>query len=352
MKRIFIISIIATLFLGVTESALASTELSITPKKVDHASILQRIKYVFQQNLERVFNTKKQLKDIIRDGNVVVKFYRPECRYCKTLEPMINKAKIKFAQDVTFIDVNLNAQTTDYKKTYKFDSVPTIVYFKDGKEFLRHGSNDGQITQQEIEANIARLMNGEKHAKKTSNGKLNEEERACLNLLISLAESHAIQLSEQLHEFFDTDNNKESYKDHISKFYTLLMNIDDAIIAPLRKAIKSSQNPKCKKMLTLLETLVKELHDNLKEVHDLLEKHVGKKSIELAQALGKYKDKAEKNAPRIEATLKELFSTLQSLDQGLAQKIQGIQKSLQSNFEMKQSNLVLLSRLKKRMDYR
>lgn len=155
MKKLLILSSLFLLPIATPVLAIQnSPEITISPKNIAKLPLWYRIKHTIEQRLETVFKTEKKLKDLIKRGNVIVKFYRPSCRFCVYMDPILDAMKNKFVHDVTFVSVNLNAQTMDYKKAYDFEYVPTVVYFKDGKEVLRHGSEGGAITSQEIENNI------------------------------------------------------------------------------------------------------------------------------------------------------------------------------------------------------
>jgi thiol-disulfide isomerase/thioredoxin len=154
-KKILLISSLFLLALTMPVMAIQnSPEITISTKNITKLPLWYRIKHTIEQRLESTFKIQKKLKDLIKHGNVVVKFYRPGCRYCVYIDPILDTIKNKFAHNVTFISVNLNEQTENYKATYDFEYVPTIVYFKDGKEVLRHGSESGTITAQEIKKNI------------------------------------------------------------------------------------------------------------------------------------------------------------------------------------------------------
>lgn len=152
------ILLICSLFLSsLAMPALAAKnfpEITISTKDIAHLSLWHRIKHTIEQRIESTFKTQKKLKDLIKQGNVIVKFYRPACKYCVYIDPILDTIKSKFTQDVIFISVNLNEQTMNYKKAYDFEYVPTLIYFKDGKEVLRHGSEGGTITEQDLEKNI------------------------------------------------------------------------------------------------------------------------------------------------------------------------------------------------------
>jgi len=327
-----------------------SPEITVSVKNITHLSLLHRIKHTLQERIERALNTHKKLKDIVKHGNVVVKFYRPDCKYCTYIDPILKAVEETAAQNVTFVHVNLNAQTTDYKKSYNLESVPTVIYFKHGKEQMRHGSEDGTITTDKIEDNIAQVFHGKRaQSAKQANCRLSKSERSCIALLISLAELHITELSAQLHAFFDTKGNKDSYGVHVEKLYQILMKIDKAIVPPLDAAIRETKNAGYKELLVLVEGLVRDLHTNLHEAHAVFKKNEGKDSLVAAAALGLLKKSADARRPQIEQKLKDLHTSLLGLDKDLANQIDALHKSLPKIFESELSNLVLLNRLKQRL---
>lgn len=368
MKRLLSIVLLFSLVSGAPSMAAQSTsEFTITARNVSKLPLWYRIKHALQTQVDRAFNNKKTLKDLTQHGNVVVKFYRPGCKYCVHIDPLIEQIKSEFAHDVTFINVNLDAQTREYKSIYSFDTVPTVIYFKNGKEVLRHGSNNGTITKDEIKSNIESAFIKKHHAHRAKNltdqtvvahpkaskanhtTKLNQKERACIEMLITLAQAHITELSTQLHAFFDTKGNKDPYRIHVEKFYEILMKVDKSITSPLKAAIKSTKNNEYKNVLTLMQDIVQDLHKNLFDAHAAFKNNEGKDPLVAALALGDLKKDAEVRRPQIEGKLKTIHAELLKLDPDLAHQIDALHKSLPKIFESELSNLVLLNRLKQRL---
>lgn len=101
--------------------------------------------------------TQQELMKLITSGkDLVIQFHKPQCPYCVYISPILDRVAAS-QKDITFISVNAGANPTWYKKTFKFATVPTVVYYKNGSEKKRHGSNDGTITQKDIEAIISQI---------------------------------------------------------------------------------------------------------------------------------------------------------------------------------------------------
>lgn len=176
------------------------------------------------------------------------------------------------------------------------------------------------------------------------------QERACIETLITLAEAHIVELSAQLHAFFDTKGNKDPYRVHVEKFYQILMKVDKSIASPLKAAIASTQNSEYKKVLELMQNIVQDLHKNLFDAHAAFKKNEDKDPLVAALALGDLKKDADIRRPQIEGKLKTLHTELLKLDKDLANQIDALHKSLPKIFESELSNLVLLNRLKQRLN--
>ncbi len=76
-------------------------------------------------------NAKSQLDNMVKAGTAVVDFYAPWCGPCKGLAPKLHNLA-KERTDVTFIKVNV-----DNFPDFGIRSMPTIIIYKDGKEFKR-----------------------------------------------------------------------------------------------------------------------------------------------------------------------------------------------------------------------
>lgn len=83
---------------------------------------------------------------------VVIKFYSPMCLDCKKLEAVIKEVMPKYADKVTY--QNINGQSSDKTtealvQKYNINLVPTMVFVKkDGKVFKR---TEGTLSKKELE---------------------------------------------------------------------------------------------------------------------------------------------------------------------------------------------------------
>lgn len=180
--------------------------------------------------------------------------------------------------------------------------------------------------------------------------KLSTQEREYLVQLIALASAHAARLSGQLHAFFDTKGNKEPYKAHVKKFHDILISVDETIIAPLEGTMSNSSG-EYKLLLEKMHAIVMDLRGHLVEAHKTFKKNEGKGFLAVSNALGNLKETVGKRLPVIELKLNDLHTHLLSVDSELAAAIDNLQKSLPKIFEIKLSNLVVVTRVKQRLDY-
>lgn len=85
---------------------------------------------------------------------LVVMFTKSACPYCDYLKPIMDDVKESLADSdvkVMFVDINENP---DVVSKYGFNTVPTVVYFKDGKEVDRHGSSNKTETAESVNERI------------------------------------------------------------------------------------------------------------------------------------------------------------------------------------------------------
>lgn len=90
------------------------------------------------------------------DLPVVVKFFKPGCPPCGALAPIYFSIASDplFEGKVIFIEVNVSAYLNVARANH-VATVPTIIYYKDGVEVLRHGSG---VSRQQIVSNIQNYL--------------------------------------------------------------------------------------------------------------------------------------------------------------------------------------------------
>lgn len=84
---------------------------------------------------------------------VVVMFSSPNCPVCKTLKPLLKEASKNFQDQVYVYKMDITA--TNKWADYGVMSVPTLLYFSDGKEIARHLAFS---TKEDIEQKISEIL--------------------------------------------------------------------------------------------------------------------------------------------------------------------------------------------------
>ena len=72
-----------------------------------------------------------EFKELTSSGKVVVDCFAPWCGPCKMLSPIIDEVASELT-DYTFYKLNVDDNAT-IAEEYQIFSIPTILYFKDGK---------------------------------------------------------------------------------------------------------------------------------------------------------------------------------------------------------------------------
>lgn len=74
--------------------------------------------------------------ELIKEGIVVVDFFATWCGPCKMLGPIIEKLGNSM-NNVKFIKVDVD-KNEELARRYGVMSIPTIIFFKNGKEVKKH----------------------------------------------------------------------------------------------------------------------------------------------------------------------------------------------------------------------
>lgn len=72
------------------------------------------------------------------DGIVLADFYSDSCVPCKRLSPIIAEIEEQFGDKAKFVKININFDA-ELAEKYEVQSVPTVVFFKNGEELSRLG---------------------------------------------------------------------------------------------------------------------------------------------------------------------------------------------------------------------
>ena len=91
--------------------------------------------------------------DLTKKGTVVVDFFATWCGPCKMLSPIIEELG-ESLDDITFIKIDVDKHE-DLARRFGVMSIPTLVFFKDGKEVKKH---IGFISKNDLKGTIEKMM--------------------------------------------------------------------------------------------------------------------------------------------------------------------------------------------------
>ena len=91
--------------------------------------------------------------DLTKKGTVVVDFFATWCGPCKMLSPIIEELG-ESLDDITFIKIDVDKHE-DLARRFGVMSIPTLVFFKDGKEVKKH---IGFIPKNDLKGTIEKMM--------------------------------------------------------------------------------------------------------------------------------------------------------------------------------------------------
>lgn len=99
--------------------------------------------------------TNDNFKDSIKEGFAVVDFYADWCGPCKMFAPTFDEVAGEMSDKLSFGKVDVDA-TPELAQEYGVQSIPTLVFFKDGKEVSR---SMGATDKEEFVAKINEVLN-------------------------------------------------------------------------------------------------------------------------------------------------------------------------------------------------
>lgn len=92
--------------------------------------------------------------------NLVVMFTKNQCPYCDYLAPIMNQAAAKFKKNIKFLMVDID-QYPQYPAQYGFNTVPQVIYFKNGQRLDIHGSDNYNMTLKRVQQKIINYFGGQ-----------------------------------------------------------------------------------------------------------------------------------------------------------------------------------------------
>ena len=96
-----------------------------------------------------IYLDKEDFNKLIEDDVVIVEMYANWCGPCKILSPILDKVSNNY-KDIKFIKVDVDKHDEIARK-YGIMSIPTLIFFKDGKVVNRH---IGLVNEKELDSII------------------------------------------------------------------------------------------------------------------------------------------------------------------------------------------------------
>lgn len=95
-------------------------------------------------------NSLEALNDVLKNEKVVVDFHASYCAPCKMLYPVLDESEKKHPEIKYLKSEAGTANTEILTQKYDITSVPTLVFFKNGKEVSRHAGVLSKAKLEEI----------------------------------------------------------------------------------------------------------------------------------------------------------------------------------------------------------
>ncbi len=99
-------------------------------------------------------NLNKNNMDNIKDGVVLVDFWAPWCGPCRMISPIIEELGIEYQDKAKICKINTDEEQ-DLAIEYEIRSIPTILFFKDGKKV---NQILGVVTKAKLKEELGELL--------------------------------------------------------------------------------------------------------------------------------------------------------------------------------------------------
>ncbi len=100
----------------------------------------------------------RNINDLNKIENYVLWFSNPKCAPCKKIKPTMINVSVKY-KNIKFFKIDVD-KNPDVAEKYGITSVPTIIFFKKGREVSRLS---GYIRKDDVVNSLKILLGGENH---------------------------------------------------------------------------------------------------------------------------------------------------------------------------------------------
>lgn len=104
--------------------------------------------------MERYTNLDSVLAKISQQDAVLIYFSGENCSVCEALKPKVSQLVVEYFPGVVQIEIHLQ-QLNTISSHFGVFSIPTILFFREGKEWLREGRN---LSVGQLLADIERVL--------------------------------------------------------------------------------------------------------------------------------------------------------------------------------------------------
>ena len=109
-------------------------------------------------------NPAQVIQESIDTQPTVVLFYKNYYTYCHFLRPLFHNIARTHDQ-LTCIELEMSHNDRLYKQAYNFTTVPQVLYFNDGAERHRHGSNNRNKRVNQMDPHVRTINHEQKRLK-------------------------------------------------------------------------------------------------------------------------------------------------------------------------------------------
>ena len=110
--------------------------------------------------LTPTIDAQNNIESLVKSNpHVVVLFYKPGCPFYRYIAPLFDTLIAqKQSSGILFKKIDISSQPHIYKTAYHFNTVPTVIYFKNGSPMRSHGSNNKTITVNDMKDTIKSIF--------------------------------------------------------------------------------------------------------------------------------------------------------------------------------------------------